>query len=149
MDLPGLVSPQGGERIALGIAKSGSQPGNGYSLSLEAADSPKGSGSAAGWRCRLAREGKTLWERLLDSGTRVESISARRKGGYVITALNGEAHEAYRDEDPLGGARVAFLARGLHVDPSRPMLPKSADPLYTAGAPRRGKWRWTWCCTNG
>lgn len=121
IDLPEAQSPGAGARLALGVAKSGDQPGNGYAWTLEAAGA-ESVPAGPGWHCRFVREGVEVADVPLDSGHSVESLFIRRRGRYVLAGANGETLNEYRDDEPLEGMRVAFLAKGLDVDPSSARL---------------------------
>ncbi len=121
MDIPKAHAIETDGKLALGIGKSGHKPGNGYSWTLE----PAGAGEGAaghGWHCRMVREGKAVADVALDSGHEPESIFIRRRGAYVLAGVNGETLHEYRDDEPVEGTRVAFLAKGLDVDPSNARL---------------------------
>jgi len=121
MDLPRAHSIGGDAKVALGIAKSGDKPGNGYSWSLENAGA-KGGPAEHGWLCRMTREGEAVADVPLDSGHEPRSIFIRRRGKYVLAGADGAALHTYRDEKPVEGTRVAFLAKNVDLEPSHTRL---------------------------
>ncbi|MHC4506965.1 MAG: hypothetical protein ACYTFI_27070, partial [Planctomycetota bacterium] len=123
VDLPEIDSPRGGEKTVIGIAKTGDRgrPGNGYGWALEASVPDKRSVGIQ-WHATLVREGVAEKQASLDSGRTVESMFIRRRGRYVLGGADGETLTVFRDEEPLTGSRVAFLTRGVAIDPSRVRL---------------------------
>ncbi|MHC4252725.1 MAG: hypothetical protein ACYS9X_26705, partial [Planctomycetota bacterium] len=121
MDIPDPHAMGKDGKVALGIAKSGKKAGNGYSWTVEPASADGGAGGH-GWHCRMVREGEAVADIPLDSGHEPKSIFIRRRGRYVLAGVNGEALQEYRDEAPVEGSRVAFLAQGVDLDPNSSRL---------------------------
>ena len=121
IDLPRAQSIGEDAKVALGVAKSGDRPGNGYSWSLQSADA-KGGPAEHGWLCRMTREGEAIADVPLDSGHEPGSIFIRKRGKYILAGVDGGTLHTYRDEEPVEGKRVAFLAKGVDLDPSQARL---------------------------
>jgi len=127
LDLPELEGRRG--RVVLGVAKSADKPRNGYGWALEPApaeagrgereDRPPASAASDGWVLSLQREGETVGEASVGSGEELDSIFLRRQGRYVVAGANAAVLACFRDPAPLAGARIAYLAEGLQVHPSR------------------------------
>jgi len=86
--------------------------------------------------CRSKFQARPTWGKSADA-----AIGLRRRWPYTSPSAGGQSQTmrcavSFPGPYPTGGL-------------ARPMLPNPACPLYTAGAPRREKWRWIWCCTNG
>jgi hypothetical protein len=119
LDLAKTDSPKGS--LVLGVSKVPAKPNNGYGWGMEPAIPADGAAPDA-WRFALTREGVTMRELTLDSGQRVDSLFVRRRGGLVCGGANGKVLAEFVDHEPLSGGRVAFLARGITVQPSRTRL---------------------------
>jgi hypothetical protein len=119
IDLPQMEVPTG--KVVIGVGKSGDKPRNGYGWLLEAGGANDEAGGNP-WHLSFSREGELLKELTLDSGQQVDSVFVRRQGGSVAAGINGDVLTHYIDPEPLAGGRVAYMAEGLDIDPSRTRL---------------------------